>query len=316
MQDKGDKGQEGQEKKGKGKQKKDELTTKMAATQITTSEVQAGPSAAKRNIVYVDQGTGGTFKFEADEEGVCQSILLNGEATEMKHVGTDGCIATVAVYFEISGNRFFCAHLDFWHKSGEKDIMVLPKLTETQAEIMKADLKTRLAEHAARHGWTAKDVDLTTVQMVSPYPHSVVSDTIAAGIREFVTAGKKAAPKPKFGIQWGLWVQPGREPKCLWYSRDPKYANRVEHVEDTFVKCIAVLPRGEWRYSCDKKWELKAVPDRGPGVEILRREPRELEEVPKDAPRITILKREPQAPSEPSSTDPKDLQKMIQKGRR
>ncbi|CAK3955631.1 Hypothetical predicted protein [Lecanosticta acicola] len=100
---------------------------------------------------HVKENQGGTLEFN--------------EA--LPHIGTDGCVTCVGVYFPIDAKRCFCAHINAYvsvndGRSTEYDI-----LTTREGEEVKNSVLARLQKEASRSGWKAQDV-------VAQHPERVI----------------------------------------------------------------------------------------------------------------------------------------------
>lgn len=95
-------------------------------------------------------------------------------ANNIRYIGTMECYTCLAVYFEISGNRLFTAHINAWHSPDTYEVsnLDLKRSPGTYWEIRKA-VADRLKRHATEYGWRLKDVKLDTLKLACPQPEAL-----------------------------------------------------------------------------------------------------------------------------------------------
>lgn len=156
-----------------------------------------GQLHGKKKVLMLFPGEGRTFGFgNVFKDENQEDVFINGQrkhatesASEMKHllfygedvafIGTTKCITCVGVYFEIKGNRCFCAHINVWHlgnkRLGPSDTVPrLEPITVVYDEICES-ITSRLERHSKEYGWTTNgphgenDSVPGTVKMVCPF---------------------------------------------------------------------------------------------------------------------------------------------------
>lgn len=119
-----------------------------------------------------------------------------------KFIGTTGCITCIGVYFEISGNRVFCAHVNAW-MSDEPESDGIETDSDMYKEIKTQFIK-KLQREAAGHGWSAKMVKQETLTLITPSPDAL-GGAIQDAIKEFL--GMKVQPSTRW--MHGFIMLPG-----------------------------------------------------------------------------------------------------------
>lgn len=86
-------------------------------------------------------------------------------------IGTVACVSCTGIYFEIEGNRLFCAHVNTWHIADGFDGADLGSSEPEHAEIVNA-VYHRLILHSKEYGWSRDDVYIKTLTVVCPEPEA------------------------------------------------------------------------------------------------------------------------------------------------
>lgn len=207
-------------------------------------------------------GQGGTFSFGnvfRDENG--ERGIINGDRnlalkskSEIKHllfygrntefIGTTGWITCVGVYFEIKGNRCFCAHINAWHRGANRTkpdaTPNLMRHDNEYHEIFQA-MTSRFQKHSREYGWTTdgpngeNDYVPGTLQLVSPFD-VVVRHVVVRAICDFLYLDELRDSPPLYRAQ-GFSFEPGmyssdRLPKGTIEDRihkavDPQTGNKT-----------------------------------------------------------------------------------------
>lgn len=164
-------------------------------------------------------GQGGTFAYAGhfrNEHGkLVEYKPLKPGSTRIRHVrsfgngirfiGTKDCVTCVGVYFEIEGNRIFCAHINAWYSIDPR-----PRpggLVEGSDEYhdIRAAVARRLEDHASEHGWTASSVDTDTLRLVGRYP-GASGHAVPDGIMDFFHLAESPRVDDRF---YGFLIAPG-----------------------------------------------------------------------------------------------------------
>ena len=129
------------------------------------------------------------FWQEASRIGSTKIRHLWSYGENVKFIGTTGCITCIGMYFEISGNRVFCAHVNAWMSDDPCSNGIDPG-SDMYKEI-KTQFVKKLQKEAVEHGWSAKMVKQETLTLVTPSPEAL-GGAIQDAIKEFL--GMKAQP--------------------------------------------------------------------------------------------------------------------------
>lgn len=143
-----------------------------------------GASSESARMLMIIPGQGGTFGFgdhfttETGREVSGHQLLRHHDntkhvsffGTNLQLIGTVKCVSCTAIYFEIKGNRVFCAHVNTWHNPDKYEVPFLKSNDPEHKEIKKAVYR-RLILHAEEYGWDPKkDVYKNTLTVVCPQP--------------------------------------------------------------------------------------------------------------------------------------------------
>lgn len=124
-------------------------------------------------IYVVECGTGGTFQEEVKEN----SHALG----DIRYIGTEQCIETVGVYFEIDGGRCFCANIAF------PEFNATTKLDSVDRRDLSNQVTTQLTFEAESAGWTVDMVSVETLTITCAHYDSEASkSTIVAVVAHAV----------------------------------------------------------------------------------------------------------------------------------
>lgn len=178
---------------------------------------------ASYRCLMLRAGQGGTFAYGRefrDENGesiefkpwrsVTKSKIRHLESfgNSIQFIGTDQCFTCAGVFFEIEGNRCFCAHINGWFTSIGGTFIL--EGSEPYEDI-KSNVARHMHEHAKNHGWDRDDVDIDTLKIVSPHP-DMTGWAIVDGIHKFLGLGVKNRSKVMLK-KHGFLIAPGAQSK-------------------------------------------------------------------------------------------------------
>ena len=163
-------------------------------------ELQAGIAETETTnygVLSLGPGQGGTFGFtivyknehgEKTKQGPTGSVRLPhlwSYGNKLSLIGTKSCVTCIGVYFEIQGNRCFCAHINAWPVDSRADLPWNPFPEGTKEyNIIKADVTRKMKQHSKENDWSIDDVCWETLVLVCPYPQ-VAGNAVTAGIGDF-----------------------------------------------------------------------------------------------------------------------------------
>lgn len=135
--------------------------------------------------LMLEAGQGGTFRFGksyvTEDGNKIFGDKLPTNFSNTKHltffgrsidvIATTGCVSCTSVYFELTGNRFFAAHINTWH---DDRTFYVPKMRPQTTEYneIKKEVYDRLVKHSEEFGWSYKDVILETLKVHCPEPQA------------------------------------------------------------------------------------------------------------------------------------------------
>lgn len=117
-------------------------------------------------------------------------------------------VKVLGVYFELKGNRMFCAHLNVWHEEDDGQGWLMldhdPYPTNSVNWVEVRDVVSqRMLEHSADHGWTADDYKPDTLRFVSFFPMYAAKAVVAAFL-DFL----KVPNMPAIRLAHGFAIKP------------------------------------------------------------------------------------------------------------
>ncbi|KAK3720115.1 hypothetical protein LTR37_003938 [Vermiconidia calcicola] len=104
--------------------------------QTSTTDVPATKTTPSK-VWFIEQGKGGTVVFRGPKSTIGSS----------KYIGTDGCVTCAGVYFQVSADKCFAAHIDAGVKSLDQT-----KGTPAELKELKDEVLNKLKQEATRGG--------------------------------------------------------------------------------------------------------------------------------------------------------------------
>lgn len=140
---------------------------------------------------HVPAGSGGTYTFGP---------------SSVAHIGVDGCLSCVGVYFAVSDYRCFAAHIWTWIKPSETSTGGLRIPDEVAYNRLKQEVQRRLDAESLRSKWPAKSEMMRSSlvmvskqqapQAVNPWD-MVVGGCVADAVNEWLGVLPGQARKPE-----------------------------------------------------------------------------------------------------------------------
>lgn len=165
-----------------------------------------GYSNAFRNesgkVVHIN----GSYQNAKNDKSKMKHLLWYGNGADVQMIGTTGCISCLGVYFELRGNRVFCAHINALNHDGVKR---KPRIQPKSAEYyqMKEMINRRFRAVSERDGWTKADYLSNTLTLVCPNDE-LAAYAVAEAINEFLDAKQPVEDSPGFIFTPGFSTGP------------------------------------------------------------------------------------------------------------
>lgn len=138
----------------------------------------------------------------AMRRGATKICHLRAYGDNVNFIGTRNCVTCVGVYFEIFGNRCFCAHINAWMSDDNSGEAVTPG-GATYQEINE-QVYNRMRVHAEDHGWDASEYIQGSLRLVCPLPH-VLGYAVQDALQRFLGFARRPFTPSK---QHGFMVMP------------------------------------------------------------------------------------------------------------
>lgn len=152
---------------------------------------------------------------EAKEE---QQPHIRSYGVDVQFIGTRWCITCLGVYFELGGNRVFCAHVNAWESSDPSREWELPTGGPDYRKMKNAFVQ-RLKAHSRKFGWGPSDVYRQSLILVSAQP-GTCGYALEDGLKEFLGL----AERPETMTQHGFIIAPGKKQRIQRAGREYKKA--------------------------------------------------------------------------------------------
>ena len=102
-------------------------------------------NSVKGKLRIVAEDTGGTFTFDANSEN---------EVEQVQHIGIEGLISCIGVYWPVDERRCFCTHLNVQFESDTNDYHLFYDVQQqSEVEQIKDRIKSLLDEESIRSEW-------------------------------------------------------------------------------------------------------------------------------------------------------------------
>lgn len=224
---------------------------------LKRSKKQIDKSYDHPRMLMLEAGQGGTFGYGRSYVTEKRREVSGNERwthpDNMKHltffgrnirfIGTVKCVSCVAVYFEIKGGRFFCAHINTWHDSKSFFVDNLEPGSPAQKKIAFA-LFDRFEKYPDEYDWTWEDAKPKTLFMVCPEP-----DAQARVVPEVVQAFLRLDHTPRLHHGHGFIIQPGYpgpDGRSIGLTLEVGWGTRRSDKKRVYVR-DAVPEEFEWR---------------------------------------------------------------------
>lgn len=148
----------------------------------------------------------GSYENAKNDTSKTKHLLWYGNGVDVQMIGTTGCISCLGVYFELRGNRVFCAHINALNHDGVKR---KPRIQPKSAEYyqMKEMINRRFRAVSERDGWTKADYLSGTLTLVCPND-GLAAYAVAEAINEFLEANEPIEDSPGFIFTPGFSTGP------------------------------------------------------------------------------------------------------------